>query len=166
MSALLSTLALDLAVDLHDHAEVTDKLLDFIGFLHEIAEKEARRGGVVRDHVGERELEALRNFDDSDKINLVRHKLQTACNESFDMVEQMGAAPGAKWGDLISGVWSMHGDLAMASMGGANENHPGAKGRVNSRDVPSIMTVSGSPLRVDTTNSATVAVSPQSAHSG
>ena len=66
----------------------------------------------------DREREALERFDDPDKINLVRHKLQTACNESFDMVEQMGAAPGAKWGDLISGVWSMHGDLAMASMGG------------------------------------------------
>lgn len=66
----------------------------------------------------ERETQALQNFDNADDINLVRHKLQTACNESFDMVEQMGAAPGAKWGDLISGVWTMHGDLAMASMGG------------------------------------------------
>ena len=64
------------------------------------------------------EQAALESFDDPDEINLIRHKLQTACNESFDMVEQMGAAPGAKWGDLISGVWTMHGDLAMASMGG------------------------------------------------
>jgi acetone carboxylase alpha subunit len=66
----------------------------------------------------QREQEALDNFTDADDINLVRHKLQTACNESFDMVEQMGAAPGAKWGDLISGLWTMNGDLAMASMGG------------------------------------------------
>ncbi|MFP6680960.1 MAG: hydantoinase B/oxoprolinase family protein [Gammaproteobacteria bacterium] len=65
-----------------------------------------------------REEAALKSFDNSDDINLIRHKLQTACNESFDMVEQMGAAPGAKWGDLISGLWTMHGDLAMASMGG------------------------------------------------
>jgi len=34
------------------------------------------------------------------------------------MVEQMGAAPGAKWGDLISGVWTASGDLALSSMGG------------------------------------------------
>ncbi|ABD11610.1 N-methylhydantoinase B/acetone carboxylase, alpha subunit [Frankia casuarinae] len=65
-----------------------------------------------------RETEALARFTDPEQINLVRHKLQTACNESFDMVEQMGAAPGAKWGDLISGVWTASGDLALSSMGG------------------------------------------------
>ena len=68
--------------------------------------------------ITDREQKAMAGFSNADQINLVRHKLQTACNESFDMVEQMGAAPGAKWGDLISGVWTMHGDLAMASMGG------------------------------------------------
>jgi len=77
---------------------------------------------IMRDHsvvaTSAREAAALENFTNPDDINLIRHKLQTACNESFDMVEQMGAAPGAKWGDLISGVWTMHGDLAMASMGG------------------------------------------------
>ena len=61
---------------------------------------------------------ALASFTDPELVNLVRHKLQTACNESFDMVEQMGAAPGAKWGDLISGVWTASGDLALSSMGG------------------------------------------------
>lgn len=77
---------------------------------------------IMEDHrvaqTSPREQAALDAFVDPDEINLIRHKLQTACNESFDMVEQMGAAPGAKWGDLISGVWTMHGDLAMASMGG------------------------------------------------
>ena len=65
-----------------------------------------------------REKQALAHFSDPELTNLVRHKLQTACNESFDMVEQMGAAPGAKWGDLISGVWTASGDLAMSSVGG------------------------------------------------
>lgn len=65
-----------------------------------------------------REAGALARFTDPEAINLVRHKLQTACNESFDMVEQMGAAPGAKWGDLISGVWTASGDLALSSVGG------------------------------------------------
>src|SRR5438309_11326503 len=59
-----------------------------------------------------REKVALARFTDPEQVNLVRHKLQTACNESFDMVEQMGAAPGAKWGDLISGVWTASADLA------------------------------------------------------
>lgn len=69
----------------------------------------------------EREKLALENFfakHDNDTMSLIRHKLLTACNESFDMVEQMGAAPGAKWGDLISGVWTASGDLALSSMGG------------------------------------------------
>jgi N-methylhydantoinase B/oxoprolinase/acetone carboxylase alpha subunit len=66
----------------------------------------------------ETEALALAAFNDADQMNLVRHKLQTACNESFDMVEQMGAAPGAKWGDLISGVWTASGDLALSSAGG------------------------------------------------
>lgn len=64
------------------------------------------------------ETQGLAWFADPEQINLVRHKLQTACNESFDMVEQMGAAPGAKWGDLVTGVWTASGDLAMSSMGG------------------------------------------------
>ncbi|MBU0600896.1 MAG: hydantoinase B/oxoprolinase family protein [Gammaproteobacteria bacterium] len=64
------------------------------------------------------ETVALAKFAVADELNLVRHKLLTACNESFDMVEQMGAAPGAKWGDLISGVWTASGDLALSSMGG------------------------------------------------
>lgn len=56
--------------------------------------------------------------DRPDEINLIRNRLQTACNESFDMVEQMGAAPGAKWGDLIAGIFSCQGDLALSSAGG------------------------------------------------
>jgi len=64
------------------------------------------------------EAAALKKFTSADDLNLVRHKLQTACDESFDMVEQMGAAPGAKWGDLISGVWTASGDLALSSAGG------------------------------------------------
>lgn len=64
------------------------------------------------------ETAALAAFSDPDQLNLVRHRIQTACNESFDMVEQMGAAPGAKWGDIIAGVWTASGDLALASNGG------------------------------------------------
>jgi N-methylhydantoinase B/oxoprolinase/acetone carboxylase alpha subunit len=34
------------------------------------------------------------------------------------MVEQMGAAPGAKWGDIITGIYSASGDLTIGSAGG------------------------------------------------
>ena len=77
---------------------------------------------IMRSHglapITPREREALSRFSDAQEISLIRHKLQMACNESFEMVEQMGAAPGAKWGDLIAGIFSSSGDLAMASMGG------------------------------------------------
>ena len=77
---------------------------------------------IMRDHriakETERERAALRQHSDSDELHLIRHKLQTACNESFEMVEQMGAAPGAKWGDLVSAVWTASGDLALSSVGG------------------------------------------------
>jgi acetone carboxylase alpha subunit len=49
---------------------------------------------------------------------LIRDRLQAGTNESFLMLEQMGAAPGAKWGDLITGVFTASGDLAVCSAGG------------------------------------------------
>ncbi|RLA40749.1 MAG: acetone carboxylase subunit alpha [Gammaproteobacteria bacterium] len=67
----------------------------------------------------EEELAAVEAWKDrSDDIHLIRNRLQTACNESFDMVEQMGAVPGAKWGDLIAGIFSCQGDLSLSSAGG------------------------------------------------
>jgi len=67
----------------------------------------------------EQEVAAVDAWQDrSDDIHLIRNRLQTACNESFDMVEQMGAAPGAKWGDLIAGIFSCQGDLSLSSAGG------------------------------------------------
>ncbi len=75
-------------------------------------------GNHTLEAITQRERDALARFTDPDELNLIRHQLQMACNESFEMVEQMGAAPGAKWGDLISGIFSSSGDLAIASMGG------------------------------------------------
>lgn len=43
----------------------------------------------------------------------VRSQLNAALSESFTMVEQMGAAPGAKWGDLVTAVFNPSGDLSM-----------------------------------------------------
>ena len=78
---------------------------------------------IMRDHSvtipTDKEAAAVAAWADrSEDINLIRNRLQTACNESFDMVEQMGAAPGAKWGDLIAGIFSCQGDLALSSAGG------------------------------------------------
>jgi N-methylhydantoinase B/oxoprolinase/acetone carboxylase alpha subunit len=64
------------------------------------------------------EERALENCTDSAMHALVRGRLQAGANESFEMLEQMGAAPGAKWGDLITGVFTAAGDLAVSSAGG------------------------------------------------
>src|SRR3546814_1663947 len=39
--------------------------------------------------------------------------INAALSEAFAMCNQMGAAPGAKWGDLVTGIYTAQGDLAM-----------------------------------------------------
>ncbi|MBI4693639.1 MAG: hydantoinase B/oxoprolinase family protein [Gammaproteobacteria bacterium] len=46
------------------------------------------------------------------RINLVRERISAALNEVFSMVEQTGVAPGAKWGDLVSAIFTEAGDLS------------------------------------------------------
>ena len=46
-------------------------------------------------------------------INHVRGVVTAALDESFTMVNQMGAAPGAKWGDLVTAIFTARGDLAI-----------------------------------------------------
>lgn len=64
------------------------------------------------------EEECLARQYDPAVLALVRDRLQAGANESFEMLEQMGAAPGAKWGDLITGVFTAPGDLGVCSAGG------------------------------------------------
>ncbi|TDE35396.1 hydantoinase B/oxoprolinase family protein [Antarcticimicrobium sediminis] len=61
---------------------------------------------------------AIAKVSDNHIVAKIRDRLQSGCDEGFEMVEQMGAAPGAKWGDVITGVYSASGDLAIASAGG------------------------------------------------
>ncbi|WP_051748894.1 hydantoinase B/oxoprolinase family protein [Nevskia soli] len=64
------------------------------------------------------EDKAMKKESDPAVLALVRDRLQAGCNETFEMLEQMGAAPGAKWGDLITGIFTPSGDLAVGSTGG------------------------------------------------
>ncbi|MFT3791853.1 MAG: hydantoinase B/oxoprolinase family protein [Rudaea sp.] len=50
---------------------------------------------------------------DPHQIHHVRGLINSALSEAYEMVNQMGAAPGAKWGDLVTGVYTAQGDLAM-----------------------------------------------------
>jgi N-methylhydantoinase B/oxoprolinase/acetone carboxylase alpha subunit len=60
----------------------------------------------------------MEKMNDPHTIARIRDRLQAGADEGFEMVEQMGAAPGAKWGDIITGVYSASGDLAISSAGG------------------------------------------------
>ena len=52
---------------------------------------------------------------DMQKVNLVRGRLTAALQESFNMVEQMGVAPGAKWGDLVTSIFTASGDMSQVA---------------------------------------------------
>lgn len=77
---------------------------------------------IMKDHDivprTEQEDQAINTVNDSHLIARIRDRLQSGCDEGYEMVEQMGAAPGAKWGDVITGIYSASGDLAIASAGG------------------------------------------------
>lgn len=60
----------------------------------------------------------LKKENDPHRLEIVRERLQAGVNESFDMLESMGAAPGAKWGDCVSAMYTASGDLSIASSGG------------------------------------------------
>jgi acetone carboxylase, alpha subunit len=64
------------------------------------------------------EERCMKSFPDAHELALVRGKLEVSVEEAFEMLEQTGAAPGAKWGDLIAGIFTASGDLAVASAGG------------------------------------------------
>lgn len=56
---------------------------------------------------------ALSKGLDPHQVHHVRGLINAALSEAFTMVNQMGAAPGAKWGDLVTGIYTAQGDLAM-----------------------------------------------------
>jgi len=55
---------------------------------------------------------------DANALDRVRKRIIAGLDEAFEMMEQTGAAPGAKWGDLTSAVYSASGDLIHISTGG------------------------------------------------
>jgi acetone carboxylase, alpha subunit len=72
---------------------------------------------IMRDHrVSPRsplEQQVLEKGLDTHDVHHIRGLLNAALSEAFTMCNQMGAAPGAKWGDLVSGIYTAQGDLAM-----------------------------------------------------
>jgi N-methylhydantoinase B/oxoprolinase/acetone carboxylase alpha subunit len=64
------------------------------------------------------EAQCLEREDDPTRLETVRERLLAGVNESFEMLESMGAAPGAKWGDCVAAIFTASGDLSLASTGG------------------------------------------------
>ena len=59
------------------------------------------------------ENEILAKGLDPHEVHHVRGLINSALSEAYTMVNQMGAAPGAKWGDLVTAIYTAQGDLAM-----------------------------------------------------
>ena len=72
---------------------------------------------IMRDHcIGPRseiEDKILNGGLDPHHVNQVRGLILAALDEGNTMVEQMGAAPGAKWGDIVASIYTANGDLSM-----------------------------------------------------
>lgn len=64
------------------------------------------------------EDECIAKEADPVRLEIVRERILAGVNESYEMLENMGAAPGAKWGDCVSAVYTASGDLTLASSGG------------------------------------------------
>lgn len=59
------------------------------------------------------EHEILSKGLDPHHVHHIRGLLNATLSEAYEMVNQMGFAPGAKWGDLVAGIHTAGGDLAM-----------------------------------------------------
>lgn len=77
---------------------------------------------IMEDHRiaprSESEESVLSGGMDPHLVNEVRGRLLAALDESNTMIEQMGAAPGAKWGDIVTAIFTASGDLSMISPNG------------------------------------------------
>lgn len=104
-----------MAIDMRNEQELVEK------FLQETTLFLGPDPDLMQDHTlakrTEREKQAIENSDPS-VLSVTRSKLQAGTNEAFDMLEQIGAAPGAKWGDMVCGIFTAKGDLSIVSSGG------------------------------------------------
>lgn len=52
------------------------------------------------------------------RVDRIRKRIAGALDEGFEMMEATGAAPGAKWGDLTTAIYTAEGDVAYLSCHG------------------------------------------------
>ncbi|ABM57587.1 hydantoinase B/oxoprolinase family protein [Verminephrobacter eiseniae] len=77
---------------------------------------------IMRDHGlaprTPREHALLARDWERDRVGLMRDRLISNCNETWQVMSAIASSPGAKWGDSITGIWTASGDLAVVSTGG------------------------------------------------
>lgn len=77
---------------------------------------------IMRDHTiasrTEFEEECIAKGVDPLQVDRIRKRLAGALDEGFEMCEAMGAAPGAKWGDLTTAIYTAAGDVTYLSCHG------------------------------------------------
>ena len=77
---------------------------------------------IMRDHKSAprtaEEDRLLSQPTDANALDRVRKRIIAGLDEAYEMMGQTGAAPGAKWGDLTTAVYSASGDLIHISTGG------------------------------------------------
>ncbi|MEZ5150063.1 hydantoinase B/oxoprolinase family protein [Rhodococcus zopfii] len=66
----------------------------------------------------EMEEECIAKGVDPLQVDRIRKRLAGALDEGFEMCEAMGAAPGAKWGDLTTAIYTAAGDVTYLSCHG------------------------------------------------
>ena len=64
------------------------------------------------------EDECIRKRVDPLQVDRIRKRLAGALDEGYEMCEAMGAAPGAKWGDLTTAIYTAAGDVTYLSCHG------------------------------------------------
>ncbi len=64
------------------------------------------------------EQAALARVTDPVDLTIAQNRLEVIVESAKEMLEQIGAAPGAKWGDLTAGLYTASGDLAICSSSG------------------------------------------------
>lgn len=79
---------------------------------------------IMEDHTmeprTEQEARALEKIGQADDVTrmVVQNQLQAIGNEGLEMAMHIASSPGAKWGDLVTGVYTREGDMAVASSSG------------------------------------------------
>jgi N-methylhydantoinase B/oxoprolinase/acetone carboxylase alpha subunit len=68
----------------------------------------------------EREAAALASVTDPLELSITHSRIEAIMDSAKDMLQQIAAAPAAKFGDLIVGVYTLHGDLAICTSSGVD----------------------------------------------